>query len=176
MSMLALAESECWEILELFREKLPHIPDSWLQELAANYGFDATVDIDPNDVIAILSVPGELHRVQIPLAAHEPPITIHSRLRDELAARGIAPGQIAASLLTIQDSSAKLADMGQLVGRLTSECVSDTGKGWAWYVSKRACKNFCVNGHPAGNCHIARSDDDRRKESSAEGVTGQPVG
>ena len=117
MSMLALAESECWEILELFREKLP------------------------NDVIAILSVPGELHRVQIPLTAHEPPITIHSRLRDELAARGIAPGQIAASLLTIQDSSTKLADMGQLVGRLTSECVSDTGKGWAWYVSKHT--HFC---------------------------------
>ncbi len=40
----------------------------------------------------------------------------------------------------------------------------------------RACKNFCVNGHPAGNCHIARSDDDRRKESSTQGVTGQPVG
>ena len=40
----------------------------------------------------------------------------------------------------------------------------------------RACKNFCVNGHPAGNCHIARSDDDRRKESSTEGVAGQPVG
>lgn len=39
-----------------------------------------------------------------------------------------------------------------------------------------ACKNFCVNGHPAGNCHIARSDDDRRKESSTQGVTGQPVG
>ena len=40
----------------------------------------------------------------------------------------------------------------------------------------RACKNFCVNGHPAGNCHIARSDDDRRKESSTQGVVGQPVG
>jgi hypothetical protein len=30
-------------------------------------------------------------------------------------------------------------------------------------------KNFCVNGHPAGNCHIARSsNDDRRKESSTQ--------
>jgi hypothetical protein len=36
----------------------------------------------------------------------------------------------------------------------------------------RACKNFCVNGHSAGNCHIARSDDDRRKESSTQGVAG----
>jgi len=25
----------------------------------------------------------------------------------------------------------------------------------------RGCKNFCVNGPPAGNCRIARSDDDR---------------
>ena len=39
-----------------------------------------------------------------------------------------------------------------------------------------ACKNFCVNSHPAGNCHIARSDDDRRKESSTQGVAGQPAG
>ena len=28
-------------------------------------------------------------------------------------------------------------------------------------VEKRGCKNFCVNGPPAGNCRIARSDDDR---------------
>jgi hypothetical protein len=25
------------------------------------------------------------------------------------------------------------------------------------------CKNFCVNGHRAGNCRIARSDDDRNE-------------
>ena len=28
-----------------------------------------------------------------------------------------------------------------------------------------ACKNFCVNGHLAGNCRASRSDDDRSKES-----------
>ena len=30
--------------------------------------------IDPNDVIAILSVPGELHRIEIPLAELVPPV------------------------------------------------------------------------------------------------------
>ena len=40
----------------------------------------------------------------------------------------------------------------------------------------RGCKNFCVNGQQAGNCHIARSDDDRSEESRTPGVAGQPVG
>jgi hypothetical protein len=55
--------------------------------------------------------------------------------------------------------------------------TSEWGRKWTYVRSdKRGCKNFCVNGHPAGNCRIARSDDDRRKESSTQGVAGQPVG
>ncbi|TXT27862.1 MAG: hypothetical protein FD131_3544 [Rhodocyclaceae bacterium] len=38
------------------------------------------------------------------------------------------------------------------------------------------CKNFCVNGQQAGNCRIARSDDDRSKKSRTERVVGQPAG
>lgn len=38
------------------------------------------------------------------------------------------------------------------------------------------CKNFCVNGPLAGNCNIARSDDDRSEESRTQGIAGQPVG
>ena len=38
--------------------------------------------------------------------------------------------------------------------------------------SSGACKNFCVNGHLAGNCHAPRSDDGRSKESSTQGVAG----
>jgi putative lipase involved disintegration of autophagic bodies len=38
------------------------------------------------------------------------------------------------------------------------------------------CKNFCVNGQQAGNCRIARSDDDRSEERCTQGVAGQPVG
>jgi hypothetical protein len=38
------------------------------------------------------------------------------------------------------------------------------------------CKNFCVNGHLAGNCRATRSDDDRSKESRTEGVAGQSAG
>ena len=44
----------------------------------------------------------------------------------------------------------------------------------SWYGG--ACKNFCVNGHLAGNCRAPRSDDGRSKESSTQGVAGQPVG
>ncbi|WP_371323172.1 DUF3800 domain-containing protein [Dechloromonas sp. ZY10] len=39
-----------------------------------------------------------------------------------------------------------------------------------------ACKNFCVNGHLAGDCHAPRSDDGRSKESSTQRVAGQPAG
>ena len=30
--------------------------------------------------------------------------------------------------------------------------------------NEEGCKKFCVNGHLAGDCRIARSDDDRREE------------
>ena len=33
-------------------------------------------------------------------------------------------------------------------------------------VVRGACTNFCVNGQWAGNCHIARSDDDRLEENT----------
>lgn len=133
MSMLALPETECQEILSLFRQHLSHVPEAWLQELAGNYGLDAVVDIDPNDVVAILSVPGELHRIQISLAEHEPPEEVHRRMRDELATRGIEPKQITANLLTIQDSSAKLADIGEIVKLLLGSDYEKLFKnGWCW--------------------------------------------
>lgn len=135
MSMIAMPESECQEILALFRLHLPHVPDAWLQELAGNYGRDAVVDIDPNDVIAILSVPGELHRIEIPLAEHVPPVEAHRQMNAELLARGIEPRKIVASLLTIQCSSAKLADVGALA-RLPSCESTGVEKGWAWYLPK----------------------------------------
>ena len=43
-------------------------------------------------------------------------------------------------------------------------------------IDARGCKNFCVNGYLAGNCRIARSDDDRSEESRTQGIAGQPVG
>ena len=48
------------------------------------------------------------------------------------------------------DAVAELRDL--------SELFSDTRFG-------RGCKNFCVNGPLAGNCRIARSDDDDRSET-----------
>jgi len=135
MSMLALPESECQEILALFRQHLPHVPDAWLQDLAANYGLDAVVDIDPNDVIDILSVPGEQHRIQTLLTEEEALEKICSRLRDALEVRGIDQQQISASLLMIHDSSAKLAEIGDLVQRVAAEYGDSVKKGWAWYSS-----------------------------------------
>lgn len=135
MSMLALPESERQEILALFRQHLPHVPDAWLQDLAANYGLDAVVDIDPNDVIDILSVPGEQHRIQTLLTEEEALEKICSRLRDALEVRGIDQQQISASLLMIHDSSAKLAEIGDLVQRVAAEYGDSVKKGWAWYSS-----------------------------------------
>jgi len=131
--MLALPESECQEILALFRQHLPHVPDAWLQDLAANYGLDAVVDIDPNDVIDILSGSEKLYRVQIQLVQHEPLENVHRRMRDELTRRGMRTDQITASLLTIRDSSAKLADIGHIAWITAADCMSNASKGWAWY-------------------------------------------
>ena len=137
MSMLALPEAECQEILELFRQHLSHVPDAWLQELASNYGLDALADIDPMDVIEILSVPGELHRFQVPLSLHESPVEVHRKMRNELAVKGIDPGRIIASLLTIHDSSSTLADIGEFVGLVAGDFPDDGKKGVSWYVSTR---------------------------------------
>ena len=136
MSMLALPEAEYQEILALFRQHLPSVPDTWLQELAANYGLDAVVDIDPNDVIAILSVPGELHRIQVSLLQQELLLDVHRKMDHELVVRGIEPGRIVASLLTIHDSTSTLADIGEFWGLEASNSVSDERKGWAWYIPK----------------------------------------
>jgi hypothetical protein len=44
--------------------------------------------------------------------------------------------------------------------------------GWLQDRRARACKNFCVNGHLAGNCHASRSNDDRSKESRTQRAAG----
>jgi len=133
MSMLALPEIECQEILSLFRQHLSHVPDAWLQELASNYGQDAIKDIDPNDVIAILSVPGELHRIQILHAQGESPMDIHRRIHEELIARGIEPRRIIASLLTIQSYSAMMENVGKFIGLIIGDYADIREEGWGWY-------------------------------------------
>lgn len=134
MSMLALPESECQEILTSFRQHLPNIPDALLRELAANYGLDAVVDIDPNDVIEILSGPGAVHRIEIALIGNEASDEMHYRLHDELAKQCFEPGRIVGSLLTIYFPSAKLADIGLFVrGVIHDDGESVVKKGWGWY-------------------------------------------
>ncbi len=57
MSMNALSESECQEILCEFQSRLPHLPGELLTELAFNYLLEAPVELDPQDVIFMLSAP-----------------------------------------------------------------------------------------------------------------------
>ena len=135
MSMLALPESECKEILALFREKLPYFPNAWLEELAANYGLDAIKDTDPNDIIAILSIPGERHRIEVQAEAHETLEQTYQQMYAELAGNGIDPKQISASLLTILDSSAKFREISELIGHLVSDYPVQSEIGWSWHTS-----------------------------------------
>ena len=136
MSMLALPESECREILELFRQHLPHLPDAWLEELAANYGQDAIKDIDPNDVISILSMPGHLHRIEIAPAQDESLVNIHRRIHEELIGRGIEASRVIASLLTIQNSSVRMDDVSEFIGLITSDFANLRENGWCWHQSQ----------------------------------------
>ena len=145
--MLALPESECREILELFRHHLPHVPDAWLKELAANYAQDAIKDIDPNDVISILSMPGHLHRIQIAPAHDESLVNMHRRIHEELIGRGIEARRIIASLLTIQNSAVRMDDVSELIGLITSDFANLREKGWCWYQSQPLCnlaKKICL--------------------------------
>lgn len=137
--MLALPESECQEILALFRKHLPHVPDAWLQELAANYGLNAVVDIDPNDVIAILSAAGQLHRIQISLAQDESLANIHRSIHEQLIELGVASRQVVASLIAIQNPSAKMEEVGKFIGLIINDCVNSIQKGWGWYESLPPC-------------------------------------
>ena len=50
------------------------------------------------------------------------------------------------------------------------------GRELAPFAQWQGCKSFCVNGQLAGNCRIARSDDDRSEERCTQGVAGQPIG
>lgn len=159
MSMLALPEADRQEILMLFRQYLPHVPDAWLQELAANYGKDAVVDIDPNDVIAILSVPGELHRIQLLLSQYESMFDWHRKICNELAVMDIERGQIVACLLTIYDSSSTLAEVGVLWKLVSGECVGKEKSGWAWYDPKPAAQ-YGKLGCEAMSCISGEHDSD----------------
>lgn len=105
------------------------VPADWLEELAANYGQDAIKDIDPNDVIAILSVPGQLHRIQISLAQDQSQTEIHRRIHEKLIARGVEPRRVIASLLTIQNSSGKMEDIGKFIGLIIGDCVNIREQG-----------------------------------------------
>ena len=133
--MLALPESECLEILELFREKLPHVPNTWLEELAANYRLNAIKDIDPNDMIAILSVPGNLHRIEVQSDKHESVEETYQQMCSELAGNGIDPKKISASVLTILDSCAKFREISELVGCMVANYPAQSELGWSWHTS-----------------------------------------
>jgi hypothetical protein len=136
MAMLAMPESECQEILALFRQHLPNVPDTWLQELAANYGVDAVVDIDPNDVIAIVSMPGKLHRIHVPLAEYEPVEEMKHGIHDEMAQRGIKPAKISGCLMIIHSSSLMLKDICKIVRRYIEVFEIEDKRGWAWYAQE----------------------------------------
>lgn len=93
-------------------------------------------------------------------------------------ARDILPGEevaAAISVATPPGPSRRRTSSSRAASSHTSTYGQAGGKDYHPGLGG-ACNIFCVNGHPAGNCHIARSDDDRRQESSTQGVTGQPVG
>lgn len=59
MACLGLSKDACEEILTYLRTKLPQVEDALLQELAGNFMYTAPADVDPNEILELLDVPGQ---------------------------------------------------------------------------------------------------------------------
>ena len=83
-------------------------------------------------------------------------------------------GEITDGKKTIRDDARYAEKRGEVV--IERQQGQGESRPRLYVYRNGGCKNFCVNGQSAGNCHIARSDDDRSEESRTQGVAGQPAG
>jgi hypothetical protein len=102
--MNALSARECEEILEYFRLRHLDFPDGLLQELANNYGLDAPCDIDPLDIVEVVSRPGPFDVLTANIASQEQADAGLSDLLTEAEAKGMKVGTVGGALLVVKQT------------------------------------------------------------------------
>lgn len=134
MSMTALPPEECQEILALFREKLPNIPDILRQELAAQYRKDALADVDPMDIIEAIAEAKRIERIEILAPETEPLLDAFNRLVERC--RNALP-QATGAFLTVSGPSARFREYGDLLTRFHRVFDENVSRLSALYVEPR---------------------------------------
>ncbi len=136
MSMNALSERDCQEILEEFRSWIPNASIALLTELAFNYGLDAPVDLDPMDVASILAHPGPTGVFSVVIDEQRGVEAGFSDLMSRLRDQGVGLSSCAGVLLIVKESHIDLAAYGRVVSALHQGLHPQTLSGHALYCVK----------------------------------------
>ncbi len=118
MAMTALSAQVCEEILEDFRQRRLAFPDTLLQELAGNYGLDATCDIDPLDIVEIVSKTGRFDVFSGGATSQQLADGCLSDLLIEAEAKGIKLGCVAGALLVVKQTNMRFNTFVSMHSRL----------------------------------------------------------
>lgn len=135
MSMNALSESDCQEILEEFRLGIPNAPIAVLTELAFNYGLEAPIDIDPMDVVSILASPRTPEVFSVEIDNQCGVETGFSELMSHLCDRSVSLSTCAGALLIVNGHHIELAGYGRTLSTLHQILHPQAQWGYALYNS-----------------------------------------
>lgn len=116
--MKAVSTRDCEEILEGFRVQHIDFPDVLLQELAYNYGLDAPCDIDPLDIVEIVSKPGPFDVLTADIASQQQADGALSDLLMEAEAKGIKVGTVGGALLVVKQTDMRFSTFIKMHTRL----------------------------------------------------------
>ena len=116
--MTALPPEACEEILGDFRLRVPDFPDAQLQELAFNYGLDATCDVDPLDIIEIISKPGPFDVFAGGATSQHLANSCLSDILIESETKGIRVGRVAGALLVVKQTNMRFNTFISMHSRL----------------------------------------------------------
>lgn len=173
MSMTALSENDCLEILKDFQSRIPHVPNVLLTELAFNYGLDATADIDPMDVVSILAQPGcpEVFSVEIneQLSVEAGFSEIMSCLRNQ----GMSLSACAGCLLIVKANDIDLPAFGRIMTTLRQHLHPQAQWGHALYNSESGNAKVGMKLILAGTDSLNEVADRRQSVSSANIFTNE---
>ncbi len=134
--MNALSARECKEILEDFRLRHLDFPDGLLQELAYNYGLDAPCDIDPLDIVEIVSNPGPFEVLTSNIDSQEQADVGLSDLLTQAEAKGVKVGTVCGALLVVKQTDMRFHTFVSMHRRLMDSLHPGAGLIQGMYCEK----------------------------------------
>lgn len=133
MSMTSLSVSDCLDILKDFKLRVPHVPVDLLTELAFNYGLDAPVDLDPMDIVSILSPSGTPRVFPAEIGDYRRVEAGFSEFMSRLCDQGVSFSMSAGCLLIVKSNHIDLPVYGRILSILSSHLHPQTHLGHALY-------------------------------------------